>query len=655
MQNLNSLTKGSLLVFALILQFSSAFGQKLIPCDYKGVNAVGAMKLDVSEKSADQTYFVKVYAHALRTSSCNGGVSTQQVEDAVNRLNTDFNGYGIYFVWQDCGINNICNTSLYESLPDISSLNSTYGHSDGIDLFFGDPNFADGYGGFASGPGGSLVVLGSGEGYTILDSPILTHEMGHCLGLWHTHHGTETGDCELVGFEDDMHGDFCGDTKSDPYAYVSSANNCSGSEWTGNLAACVFIDVNGSNNPDDWTLEDENGTEYVPHYSFLQNYMSYYALACRNLFTPKQIARMKSHLATIIPGVVTNDYRYAIDMSLAPGENYCTNDVSQINVEVCLPAGQTSPNADVKFFPTISPPSYAQYITFVGAFADGNESYTVDGDCVSFPVEFIIDNNLPSGSIFKIYLSTTSDQCPYLDASRSIKVKVGDCFCELNNGCGGNFDVTSNDFESQNVMFYYDITPCSGNIVTGTSWNFGDGSSYQTTIPYYDNCTQTTYPWWVPHPLTGNVCHYYAHPGIYTVTVTVYFRKTNTTISCSRTKTFEINVLGWEFTGGGETKKLINERSNNSDNELRGGGFLAVYPTPTNGVLSVELENRNEQNINFAIYDAIGKLVMSNNDKLEPNVKNKFQLDVSSMLPGIYFLRVSDDSGLIGVKKILKD
>ena len=76
--------------------------------------------------------------------------------------------------------------------------------------------------------------------------------MGHCLGLWHTHHGvSETSGCADMCYENahsrtdanaDFVGDFCKDTMPTPTNYYCSApggTDCNGSSWgatdTGNF------------------------------------------------------------------------------------------------------------------------------------------------------------------------------------------------------------------------------------------------------------------------------------------------------------------------------------------------------------------------------------------------------------------------------------
>ena len=102
---------------------------------------------------------------------------------------------------------------------------------------------------------------------------VLTHEMGHNLGLWHTHHGVEEvsfcGPCyeRADGLNGDTTGDFADDTRPGPSNFGSclppgSTDSCSATPWGD---------------------------------THRENYMSYGSgdgIACWERFSPKQAGRM---------------------------------------------------------------------------------------------------------------------------------------------------------------------------------------------------------------------------------------------------------------------------------------------------------------------------------------------------------------------------
>ena len=97
----------------------------------------------------------------------------------------------------------------------------------------------------------------------------ISHEMGHCLGLWHTHHGvsevTQCGSCweRADGVEGDETGDFCADTRPTPVnsycTEVGGTDPCSNTPWA----------------PTD-----------------IQNYMGYSGELCWTEFSPQQWGRI---------------------------------------------------------------------------------------------------------------------------------------------------------------------------------------------------------------------------------------------------------------------------------------------------------------------------------------------------------------------------
>lgn len=111
----------------------------------------------------------------------------------------------------------------------------------------------------------------------------LAHEIGHCLGLWHTFHGvsevTQCGPCyESVDAVDrDLLGDRCSDTPPAPVWYECSdapgVDSCSDLAW-------------GSTQP--------------------ENIMGYAPIDCRTLFTPQQQGRMRCWLNDVLSGWIVS-------------------------------------------------------------------------------------------------------------------------------------------------------------------------------------------------------------------------------------------------------------------------------------------------------------------------------------------------------------
>ena len=134
---------------------------------------------------------------------------------------------------------------------------------------------------------------------------ILPHEMGHCLGLYHTHHGlAEDGIPELVnGSNSAVAGDFITDTPADP---------C---EWDG------YGNYAGGN------LTDANGDKYNPD---PLNLMSYSGHPNQGKITPKQVEMIYKVIAneSILqracnirrpsitgPDMITSSGNYSINVS----------------------------------------------------------------------------------------------------------------------------------------------------------------------------------------------------------------------------------------------------------------------------------------------------------------------------------------------------
>ncbi len=246
----------------------------------------------------------KIYVHVINKTDTTGGVTTLQVQEAIQFLNQEFSSADISFNW-DGSTNEINDTDLFFNPDNILDHSS---HTDGIDIYFGptrirpsDPFMSPG-GGFTDGSGVSsaLYIFGgtSDGGLPLIETSIFPHEMGHVLGLYHTHETTEeiaapAGKCKEYVNNSRLGpldfsipngvqcGDFVMDTPADPdLRDLEIYNTCS---WTPSTA------TNPLNITDFW------GDIYNPDET---NIMSYAPVMCTdqgNLggFTNGQISRMK--------------------------------------------------------------------------------------------------------------------------------------------------------------------------------------------------------------------------------------------------------------------------------------------------------------------------------------------------------------------------
>lgn len=232
---------------------------------------------------ASNSYCLRIYVHVIRRSNGTGGQSVSQTNQAITILNQDFNPHGVSFNW-DNSIDYINNDTYYSNPT--TTIYTVNNHTDGIDVYLFDD--ASSAGGRANGVGESSEFWISGSYWkspfnSLVRSSVISHEMGHVLFLWHTHHGTrneggsDTGQCpELVnGSNNATCGDYVTDTPADPFLGFNV-----------NHPACT------------WTSSgtDANGDSYNPDERII---MAYTHPDCMTLFTAGQGQRMRNAIATL--------------------------------------------------------------------------------------------------------------------------------------------------------------------------------------------------------------------------------------------------------------------------------------------------------------------------------------------------------------------
>jgi len=271
----------------------------------------GAAKTAVTLKMT-----IRIFVHIIRRSDGTGGLTTQQVDNAIAIMEDHYlNNISaqrvicFYLIGQD----EIHNDDYFNFVDDqtdndFSQLIQVNSHSDAIDIYFLGANVS--YGGRASGIPGNACVVGG----TVAETGVLSHEVGHCLGLYHTHSGSGCGDnANCAELADGSNCNLCGDRICD-----TPADPC----LTGKVNSdCIIFTSLGT---------DDNGDNYSPDPG---NIMSYSRPQCLHDFTHQQGTRMYLITTNQIAGVVvpedlivptttvsSGDHNYAAINTVTVGE-----------------------------------------------------------------------------------------------------------------------------------------------------------------------------------------------------------------------------------------------------------------------------------------------------------------------------------------------
>lgn len=148
---------------------------------------------------------VNTFFHILRKDDGTEGLNQTQIDDWISLLIEDYLEHQIYI--KIIGQSDLNNSIYYNGMTDANYVNliSTNTHDEAIDIYLLSPN--DNYSRASGIPGIALAVGGNYEG-----TSVLSHEFGHCLGLYHTHSGSGCND--YLNCSENIDGsncDICGD------------------------------------------------------------------------------------------------------------------------------------------------------------------------------------------------------------------------------------------------------------------------------------------------------------------------------------------------------------------------------------------------------------------------------------------------------------
>jgi len=282
---------------------------------------------------------IRTHLHIIRESNGTGGRNLADVNQAIDNLKNVFNPYGIDFLIAET--NYIDNTSTYESsfFGCITLENENcpyYKHStncSALDIFILDDDTPSWNGGISNGiPSLAVIVGGVINNEDVLLSNILAHEVGHALGLFHTHHGTCEGDetrdleiCEELvdGTNCCDCGDFVCDTDASPRLDLS-ATICTPPQQ---VSSCNSVDANG-----------------MPFNPQENNIMSYNPPFCITEFTWEQATRMRYHIEKhpVVRRALTSGPGQNTDPpSILAGLNIWTEDYVIRDQDLIVPTGST--------------------------------------------------------------------------------------------------------------------------------------------------------------------------------------------------------------------------------------------------------------------------------------------------------------------------
>jgi hypothetical protein len=157
---------------------------------------------------------LRIFIHVINRTNGTGGLSQPEVDNAIAIMRSDFAPREIYFY--ELGRGAINNDYYFNFTPErFDQLIQVNSHTNAIDVYL--LPMSVNYGGRAADiPSTAFVVDGS-----LSQTSVISHEMGHCLGLWHTHSGRGCGDFRncaeaINGSNCATCGDLVCDTPADP-------------------------------------------------------------------------------------------------------------------------------------------------------------------------------------------------------------------------------------------------------------------------------------------------------------------------------------------------------------------------------------------------------------------------------------------------------
>ena len=356
---------------------------------------------------------VNIYIHILRDDDATGGLSLTDVNSTLEILKQDYEKANITLL--EIGREYI-NDSEYkyctytqEHFNDLIAINS---HINAIDIYIlpeTNPIFK------SDGIPGSAVVFGGFKKNT----SIISHELGHCFGLYYTHSGTGCDDYAnsmeaIDGSNSLTSGDLVSDTPADP---------------------CLIGNVD----------EDCNyigGGEYNPD---TKNIMSYTDCNCLMHFTPGQVDRMHN--------ILTNsNLLQATQTSISGSSKLCLSGDSCYTINN-LPSGSTISWSSSELITRTSPQGANPCFFTASESLEPQDSLSINATITTATCSYTIHKTVHIGKQAPALYIYDNNQDESLNGKTNQEY-----YCTA----------SGEDYSEDNTTYSWTITDPKGNITTST-------------------------------------------------------------------------------------------------------------------------------------------------------------------------------------------
>ena len=292
----------------------------------------------------------------------------------------------------------------------------------------------------------------------------------------------------------------------------------------------------------------------------------------------------------------------AVAIEFNPGAfiNESSYNIANSNGTILIGGQSTVYNGSITNYACLADGCYT--LNMFDTFGDGWDGGTASGISISANGMVLISTDMVSGSYQSAVFGMNSECAVDTIACSTTIELMPDSMVEMENA----------------VMIYWNENFSDVNYV---SWDFGNGMTSNELYPTY----------------------FYDSIGTYTVCLTVYYFDGCTASSCV---TFTMDANGVSGPGGAQMNGFwLNTTGTipNSVNELVSNvTSVNMFPNPTSGSVAVKASMLNPgENTIIRIYSIDGKEVFANNFG-NGTVNNTFQLNVSELSNGYYFLSLQN-------------